>query len=327
MDWKSYYRDELARPESLSAIEGFFSCAEVDPKIDEAIAKRAILSFPHTALSYAVPLQARVIAGLYRARVSEVIALGVLHTSVMPTPYIDDLNRLHDSSIDPDVRKAGLARLSGAFFPSGEKITTPFGDLPIASIGPHRLIRADAGILKNEFSLDTFLLLMVFYASQRGIDPLHVVPLYVGITYDPVEDSFAIAAELARALRQGIGREAAVVTTGDLVHYGTAYGDEARIPRMPKEKRALETYFLRETEDVLALALSKRNLKEAFTRSLEVLKSDQRYILPVIAEFLGHRADYEILHFELSDYDGILSVDPPCYVASSLITYRAVPPL
>ncbi len=325
MDWKSYYRDELARPESLSAIEGFFSRAEDDPQIDEAIARREVLSFPHTALSYAGPLQARVIAGLYRARVSNVIALGVLHTSIIPPPYAEALDRLRDSSIDPDVRKAGLAQLSGAFFPSGEKISTPFGDLPLASIGPHRLIRTDAGILKNEFSLDTFLSLMAFYASQRGIDPLPVVPLYIGITYDPVEGSFAIAAEFARTLHRLIGPETAVVTTGDLVHYGRAYGDEARIPRMPKGKRALEIYFLRETEDVLALALSRRNLKEAFTKSFEVLKSDQRYILPIIAELLGPEADYEILYFELSDYAGILTVEPPCYVASSLITYRAVP--
>lgn len=327
MDWKEYYRDELVRPEGLSVIEGFFSGAEVDPEIDEAIAEQAILSFPHTALSYAGPLQARVIAGLYRARISEVIALGVLHTSVLPPPYAEALDRLRDSSADPEARKAALPRLSGAFFPAGEKITTPFGDLPIASSGSHRLIQEDAGILGREFSLNTFFSLLSFYADRRGVDPLPVVPLYIGITYDPVEDSFAIAAELARALRRLIGPKTGVVTTGDLVHYGTAYGDKARIPRMPKEKRALEGYFLGETEDVLALALSRRNLKEAFTRSLEVLKSDQRYILPVIAELFGPGANYEILHFELSDYAGILSVDPPCYVASSLITYKAVQPL
>ncbi len=321
MDWKSYYRTELEQPESRGLIEEHLDRAEEHSQTADLIRKGAILSFPHTARAYAVPLQARVVVGLHRAGVERVIALGVLHTSLIPPPYIHHLNRLRDPSADPDARKAAFSRLAGAFLPAAGEIVTPFGDLPTAPVAPHRLIREDAGILEREFSLDTFLALMAFYADRRGIDPLPVAPLYVGITYDPTENSFAVATELAQGLRRLIGPKTAVVTTGDLVHYGTAYGDEERISRIPEGKRPLEGYFRRETEEVLALALTRRNLRQALIRSSDVLKSDQRYIVPVIAELLGPKADYEIIHFELSDYAGILSVAPPCYVASSLVAF------
>jgi len=317
VDWKSYYRRELVDPKNKAMLEGFFA---TDEHLAELIGEGALISFPHTALSYVGPLQARVVTGLYRAGVSRVIALGVLHTSVLPAPYLEYLNRLNDPSGAPEERKAAFSQLAGAFFPPGKKVTTPFGDLPLIPGSPARLIREDTGILENEFSLDTFFSLLSFYAARRRVKPIPVLPLYVGLTYDPVNGSFSVADALAHAIQEGRTPGTAVVTTGDLVHYGTAYSDPERIAKMPKEKETLEAYFLPEVKKVIALGLAG-DLKAAFERSRETLASDQRYILPVISYLLGPGTGFEILHFELSDYAGILSVGPPCYVASSLIAF------
>ncbi|RLE39996.1 hypothetical protein DRJ23_02835 [Candidatus Acetothermia bacterium] len=323
MNWKPYYRAELVRPEGRELIEGYFAEADDDPKLDAALADRAILSFPHTALPYAGPLQARVIAALHRAGVELIIALGVLHTSAIPAPYAERLELLRDPAAPLEERRAAFSQLSGAFIPRGGSIPTPFGSLTIAPVEFTEAVRPDSGILKNEFSLDTFFSLLAFYCRTRALPPPRVLPVYVGVTRDPESGSFGVGEEIARELAGFIGPKTAVVTTGDLVHYGTGYGDEERISQLPQEKEGLEAYFRREVEEVLARGLGGRRLEEAFQMSQEVLKSDQRYILPVLAGLLGPGAGYEILHFELSDYAGILSVAPPCYVASALVGFRA----
>ena len=323
MDWKLYYRAERERPQSRELINSYFAAAATDSAVDRAITNGAILSFPHTALGYAGPLQARVIAGLYRIGVPRIIALGVLHTSALPEPYSGYLVQINDAAAPTATRAEALAMLTGAFFPTGEVISTSFGTVPLVPIPPRDVVRADTGILKNEFSLDTFLSLLAFHAAQTGTVPPPVAPLYIGITYDPVHDSFAVAGNLAGAIRELITPGTAIVTTGDLVHYGTAYSAPERVAAMPTDRRALEEYFLPEVEDTIARGLAGEH-KLAFDRARAVLASDQRYILPVITELLGGGAGYEILHFELSDYAGILSVAPPCYVASSLVAF--IPP-
>ncbi len=323
MDWKSYYRTERERPQSQELITAYFAAATTDPAADRAITNGAILSFPHTALAYAGPLQARVIAGLYRIRVPRIIALGVLHTSVLPEPYSGYLAQVNDSTAPTATRVTAMETLTGAFFPTGKAISSSFGTVPLVPIPSRDVIRADTCILKNEFSLDTFLSLLAFHAAQTGTEPPPVAPLYVGITYDPVHDSFAVAGKLAGAIRELITPGTAIVTTGDLVHYGTAYSAPERVAAMPTDRRVLEEHFLPEVENTIARGLAGEH-RAAFDRARTVLASDQRYILPVITELLGVGAGYEILHFELSDYAGILSVAPPCYVASSLVAF--IPP-
>ena len=323
MDWKAYYRAEREREHNRAVIADYFAAAATDPEVDRALGRGAILSFPHTALAYAGPLQARVIAGLVRAGVTRIIALGVLHTSVLPEPYAGYRALIADPTGDTAARAAAAAALTGAFVPSGDEIATSFGPVPLVPFTAGDAIRADDDILKNEFSLDTFLSLLAVHAARMGIDPPPVAPIYVGLTYDPVHDSFAAATAVARALQSLVTPSTAIVTTGDLVHYGTAYSDPERIAAMPTDRRTLEEYFLPEVENTIARGLAGDHMA-AFTRAQATLASDQRYVLPVIAELLGPGANYRIIHFELSDYAGILSVAPPCYVASSLVAF--IPP-
>jgi hypothetical protein len=84
MDWKSYYRRDLERDEVRAALAAALSHQEGDLVRGAPDERGTILSFPHTAAHYAGPIQARVVAGLYRSRPDLVLALGVLHLSGLP---------------------------------------------------------------------------------------------------------------------------------------------------------------------------------------------------------------------------------------------------
>ena len=139
------------------------------------------------------------------------------------------------------------------------------------------------------------------------------------MTRNPLSRSFEGAASLARALRRLLTPRTAVVATGDLVHYGRGYDVEERVRTMPTDVEALRAFFAREVEGTLRLALEDRDYEAAFARSEQVLRSDQRHLLPVLAELLGTGAGSSVLEFELSDYAPILKVEPPCLVASALV--------
>ena len=80
MDWKPYYRGEIESMSGRETVETLLRGA-VPGAIDELLIGEAIVSFPHTALRYAGPLQARVVRMIYRLGIERVIALGVLHGS------------------------------------------------------------------------------------------------------------------------------------------------------------------------------------------------------------------------------------------------------
>ena len=89
----------------------------------------------------------------------------------------------------------------------------------------------------------------------------------------------------------------------------------------PGRAEQLEPFFRRECERILSLAVTKQDLDGAFRDSNEILRSDQRYILPVIAKYIGDDAGFKILSFSLSDYSQILETTRPCIVASALVAY------
>lgn len=321
IDWKSYYRDELARPEARRDLERYFEEPRQEKEIDELLARGAILSFPHTALSYAGPLQARVVAGLSRAGVERVLALGVFHASTLPPAAETDRRLLVDESAPPHERTVAYARLSGGFIPPERIARTPFGEVPVLAAADLDAVRVDRdGLLRSEFSLDTFLSLLAFHAQARGRRPPEVLTVYVGPTRDPVTGGFEVADRLAASLSSWVTPGTAIVATGDLVHYGTAYGPPERMAGRPSDPEALEALFTRETTTALDLALAG-DRAAAFERSNTVLQDDQRNILPVLTRLLGPGAGYQILSFSLSDYAGILEVAPPCVVASALVAY------
>jgi len=271
-----------------------------------------VISFPHTALGYSGPLIMRTVVSLLRTPgLRRVIALGVLHMGTLPEPY----KGLYRSG------QPGWERLAGGFVPVGPAVATPFGEVPLAGGRLPPPVKEDRGILGNEFSLDTFLAMYAYAAGRLGMVPPPVLPVYVGLTRDPDSSSFAVAGELARALSPWLGPGTALVTTGDVVHYGLPYGDDPGSALLPMDPAGLETHFRGEMERTLALALEERDYAAAFERPERILKSDQRHLLPVIAELLGPGAGFRIQNFSLSDYAPIFGVAPPCLVASSLFAF------
>jgi len=150
-------------------------------------------------------------------------------------------------------------------------------------------------------------------------DPIPIFPLFIGMTREPISGDFAVAGSLAAWLLRLAEPGVAVVTTGDLVHYGTAY--PAAGETVGEDDPRLTERFRSKVERMLEAGLIEDNDGEAYRISTEILKSDQREILPVIAAHLKEEKGFDIVHFELSDYAGILDVEPPCRVASALAIY------
>ncbi len=288
--------------------------------LSELLEGGAVLSFPHTALAYSAPLILPLAAALYRLpAIKRVIALGVLHLGALPEPFRRLSRVFADPSAAEDEIAEAFAALAGGFVPSGKVILTPFGEVPIGRANLVPPLREDHGVLAREFSLDTFFALLAYVADRLGRPPLPVLAVYVGLTRNPLTGGFGLARELARALSPLLGPGTALVATGDVVHYGRPYGDVPGDDGLPQDPSGLERHFRGELERVLGLALAERDYAQAYRISEGRLKSDQRQLLPVIAELLGPGAGFRVLAFGLSDYAPIFGVVPPCLVASALI--------
>ncbi len=319
MDWKTYYDEELRQPGTRGDLEKILRRASRKRCLDALFDRGAILSFPHTAARYAAPLQAQVVTTLERRQPRLVIALGVLHLSEIASYGVAT-----DAAATCGRRATAVATLSGGLVPVENLVETPFGVLelePLPCEVPGILRRDRDTILKREFSLDLFLSLVRLVADLDPAPPLRVLPLYVGLTRDPLTGSFGAASRLASVVRGLAGPDTAIVTTGDLVHFGHHYDADDRVESMPADLDALTAHFRRETQDTLRLALTERDQASAFERSERVLHNDQRFVLPVITELLGADARFDVLGFELSDYSDILGVPPPSLVASALLAY------
>ena len=313
MDWKRYYEAELRAPGSRERVTRWFLEAD-DPRVSAAIDRRAVLSFPHTFLSAAGPLQARVVTSLYRSGVEQVIALGVLHSGSLPA------YRLALDEEAPSVeRDRAFSVVRGAFALPGRSNNTPFGDVPLLPAnGPIRT--DDSGFLAAEFSLDTFLATMALASRVLDRPPLPVLPLYVGMTRDPIRRSFDVAHDLARWLRGRLGPRTALVTTGDLVHMGAAYGWSSEELDAVSGNGSAGHVLRAQAERMLGQAFGE-DPEKAYQANLRELRNDQREILPVVAEYIGSGAAHEMISFDLSDYAPIFDVEPPCLVASALVAY------
>lgn len=318
MEWKSYYADECRAAGARKAIEAWLV---TDAALYQAVRRRAVVSFPHTALRYAGPRQARLVRALYETEgVERVLALGVLHGSGIE-PYRTAL----DAAAPAARRTEGYAEVRGAFLACDPEVETPFSAGRVWDAELCSAVRVDpTGLLAGEFSLDTFRGVVRVAADYLGRRPLPVLCVYVGMTRDPVSGSFGVADELAGWLRAHVSPSTALVATGDLVHYGTAYGG-AWLPGNPASGDALERPLRRAVEHLLAAAFVKRDREAAYRLSRERLGNDQRELLAPLSGFMGPGARATLHEFELSDYAGILDVAPPCVVASALGVYERAP--
>lgn len=300
-----------------------FSSAEKDTPLDSLVTAGSILSFPHTALRYAAIHQARVVVSLYRAGVEQVITLGVLH--VWGHPASSSLySQAMDSEEEASVRQEAFSFLAGAFMPIDSLTHTPFGKISfdLGALPESDVLRRDMqGLLAEEFSLDTFFSLLHYYYLSHDHPLPRIVPLYIGMTRDPLTGSFEMAREIAAALRRMITKEMAVVATGDVVHYGSGYSSQEAMAGMSTDANELKKTLSDELDKVLTQTVDKREYRLAFPALDRFLNNDQRYLLPVIAELLGNGAEHDVISFELSDYSSINDVAAPCVVASSLVAY------
>jgi hypothetical protein len=318
VEWKPYYREECEADGARAAIDAGLVA---DVAVSKFVGHRAVLSFPHTALRYAGPLQARVARALYDDRtVERILALGVLHGG-----GLEAYRTALDSAAPADRRAAGFTIVRGALLPSERDVKTPFGALPVWDVAPTSAVRADrVGLLAAEFSLDTFHAILRAAADALGRPPLPVLSVYVGMTRDPVSGSFGTAEAVADWMRACVDPSTAVVATGDLIHYGAAYGG-AWAPGNPVTRNALEQALRPDVERALAAAFGSRDWDAAYRLSRERLGNDQREMLAVLSSHLGPRASASLLSFDLSDYSEILDVAPPCVVASALAAYDRAP--
>lgn len=316
MEWKPYYDAELRGNDSRDRITTWLHRAHDDHSLSSIIDRRTILSFPHTALGYSGPMQACVISWLLRQRIERVITLGVIHGSLIP-----EYRLAADDNASCEERQAATAHITGAFLPAAKSLDTPFGSLAVAQMPecmPHAIRLDETDLLRREFSLDAFHAVLRLAADVFRVKPPAVLPVYVGMVRHPMTGSFALATPLGDWLREQWDDTTAIVTTGDVVHYGAFYGSDNK----GADVDTLATHFVQRLEEVFTTAFIERDLESAYQVSLHELKSDQREILPVLAQLLGEGAGASVEAFELSDYATILDSAPPCLVASSLIAYK-----
>jgi predicted class III extradiol MEMO1 family dioxygenase len=315
MDWKMYYRTELESAGARSGVEAWLRLASDVGVLASWDRRTTILSFPHTAMAYAVPLQARVVDAILRSGCSRVIALGVLH-----------LGSFHEARVAIEAsrplaeRQSAYQVLSGALYPAASTATTPFGSIPL-SVPPcasgTSLRCDDSGKLEKEFSLDTFLSVLKLGGEMWRRRLPAVIPIYIGIARNPISGDFSVAQSLGEWLRSQWDENTAIVATGDVVHFGPFYGSEPTRASMD----GLTERFRQILRLAFVAAFEDQNLEIAHRISFYDLKSDQREMLPVLAHTLRKGASGDILTFELSDYAEILDTEPPCRVASALIAY------
>jgi predicted class III extradiol MEMO1 family dioxygenase len=321
MNWRVFCKNELQnnamKERILSWFDQYFSG---DERILDVMKNQGIISFPHTVLEYSGEMITRVVTSLYASGVEKVIALGVIHIGALAEPYKSHFAELLDPKIDFKVREKRLEIFQGAFTRSDSK--TAFGEISlIAPIEDWKKIRMDDSLLAGEFCLDYFLAILRLAADHFNRDPLPVIPIYSGASFDPLTDSFTLATDVAAEIAQLLGPKTVIVITGDLVHYGTTYSSKEEMDGKPRTVPDLEKYFLPLVEESFHLVAKEKHYSAAFDRLNRVLHSDQRFLLPVVGELLGDNASFEILEFHLSDYAPIWNVNPPCVVASSLVTF------
>jgi len=321
MDWRTHCRNNLQDKRTRSRIVSWIDqYALGDRSITDVLSAGGFVSFPHTTLEYSGEMTTRVVTSLYASGVERVVALGVIHAGALSKHYQVPFAELLNPHADSGVRKTHLEIFGGAFTRSDSQ--TAFGSIQlIPPIKSWMRIRMDDSLLEGEFCLDYFLAILRLTADRLGREPLPVLPIYSGASFDPTTGSFTLATEVAAEIDELRDGKTAIVITGDLVHYGTTYSKEGEMNSNPTKLTELESHFLPLVEESLHLITKTNDYLAAFDLLNNVLHNDQRFLLPVVGELLGDDADFEIREFHLSDYAPIWQVSSPCVVASSVVTF------
>lgn len=318
MDWKHYYADELAQPwgrEAVrAAVDGHANGSADDARLSAALQAGAVVSFPHVTLRDSAEPLARVAHAVLGSGRRRVVALGVLHASTLPQALRQAWSTLQG---DAAQARAIFPRFAGAFYTRGA-VHTPYGTLDDGPApAPGAWVREDAEMLAGEFSLDLFTAVLAAAAQSRGVRPPAVTRLFACTTRSP-DGELHVARALADELRAMVAPgDAVCVTTGDVAHVGHGYTPLEELAALPADRAALEHQVLAGIHEQHHQALVQRDFDAAWAIGTR-WRSDQRHLLPVIAELLGQPARYELLSFGMSDYSQINGMPPPCLVAAAL---------
>jgi hypothetical protein len=322
MDWKRFYADQINSPAGRAALLAAVQRhAGGDAVIEAALAAGGIASFPHVSILDSAGPLARIAQAVLALAPAQVLALGVLHGGTLPPAYQAAQAALHGGGA---AARAAFAQLSGAFVARGA-VATPFGEVadgpaPVLSA----VLRDDAALLAQEFSLDLFLAVLAAAAQARGVPAPPVTRVFVSALRDP-DGGWATATQLAAELRPLLGAGTLCVTTGDLVHIGHGYSRPEQVAGLPTDAATLRTQLLPQVVAMHEAALTQGDIERAWTLG-SALGSDQRHLLALVAQLLGPGARAELLDFALSDYAAINGQPAPCFVAAALTVFRPALP-
>lgn len=285
----------------------------------------AVLSFPHTTLASSGPIVARIAAALHREGIERIILLGVLHSGSLPRHAQDAFRTALDSASPDRKRRSALEVIGGAFLPARtdarrnpNRRQLPQLDWSHADTAVFRV--DEQGVTDHEFSLDTILAILDAYANRFPQFSPEVLPIYVGVSQCPQASYFVCGGEIAAALSEFRTPTTAVLATGDMIHYGPFYG--LTIPGASETSDRDAFSLLRgRLESLLGRALSAGSVDDETFRLASVLGNDQRFVLPVLAAWLGPNSSARLLSLEMIDYSTILSAPSPCFVAAALAEY------
>lgn len=109
-------------------------------------------------------------------------------------------------------------------------------------------------------------------------------------------------------IKENINDDTAIITTGDLIHYGRLYGNENQIENMKEE------YLSLVDSDLNTLYIEK-DLEEYYHRSKAHL-NDQLSNAMALLNLYDGKLEYKIFDNKLADYSDILKTPDPAFVAS-----------
>ncbi len=333
MDWKAYYRSERETREASGKIDRWIRSAAREPNAEliDGIRRGGIVSFPHTTLDTAGPLDAHIVTALHATGVRRIVCLGVLHGGCLPADAQRAFRLALDPTAEPTDRRRALTDIGGTFLlpqlasATGRDENRFAGhagtyDQILADPDPS-VVRADLqGVCRHEFSLDTFLAVLAAYSERFPQFLPEILPVYVGVTQCAERSFHCSAPDVAAALSKLLTQDTACVATGDLIHYGPFYG--VTVPGAPgtDPNRAFRLVRAR-LETLLTQTLDKGLVDDESFEAATTLGNDQRFVLPIIAALLGPHASAKTLSFDMVDYSRILSTPPPCFVAATLAAY------
>lgn len=193
------------------------------------------------------------------------------------------------------------------------------GKRNVIALGVLHGISADAESL--EFSLDGLVEIAKLYADVNRLESLSITKSY----HPPLEPSLVrskifldLTLEISCEINKAIKSDAAVVMTGDIVHYGWGYGTTSPMATADGLQETLRGQVL----ECLNALYCDGNVDLFIERSYS-LKNDQIGAAILANMLLPHPVAYKVFSFSLSDYVPILQSQSPTVVAS--ICYGVFP--